>query len=256
MNQVLKKAIETSEKLGMPYKVKGVIYKVDTVVPAEPRIVAYITDEVEYTTILDGTDAIGWDKSGERPLKGVKLPRGLKTIGYRAFLGCSKLERICLPKSVDFIATDAFSKCFKLQSINLNHVGYIGTSAFMYCYALKVVRLKNINRVGSYAFVFCKGLETVDLGHCASIGSYAFQNCESLTQITIPYTVERIDAGAFAGCINLQEIKSRMTHPQLGDKLFHRDLHVKVLEINRKMEPLESARLKNMVTKKANIIYK
>jgi len=42
------------------------------------------------------------------------MPSGIEVIGERCFAGCSRLERILLPKSIKRIAPDAFADCPKL----------------------------------------------------------------------------------------------------------------------------------------------
>ena len=49
----------------------------------------------------------------------VELPKGLKTLGDRAFAGCEKLEAVVLPDSLESAGTDLFKDSPELQSIIL-----------------------------------------------------------------------------------------------------------------------------------------
>ena len=55
--------------------------------------------------------------SGNRNLKTVSLPEGLKTIGKEAFASCTGLGEIRIPGSVETIGSKAFESCSGLTGI-------------------------------------------------------------------------------------------------------------------------------------------
>lgn len=61
----------------------------------------------------------------------ITLPSTIKTIGYRAFYGCSKVSEIVLPEGLESIGKEAFRYCNNLKEINVpSTVTSIGEIAF------------------------------------------------------------------------------------------------------------------------------
>lgn len=101
-----------------------------------------------------------------------KLPQGVTTIGYTAFLGCSSLTSVDIPSSVTSIGDSAFSGCSSLTSVDIPaSVTSINGWAFEDCSALTSV-------------VIPEGVTYIDLT--------AFSGCTSLTSLTIPKSVIRL----------------------------------------------------------------
>lgn len=64
------------------------------------------------------------------------------TIGDSAFLGCTALSNVALPKNTKTIGQTAFSGCTSLTSIILpENVRDIGNKAFNNCTALKSIQI-------------------------------------------------------------------------------------------------------------------
>ena len=71
---------------------------------------------IESCDIANGTKIIAAHAFvGCTSLKNVSLPKTLTSIGMSAFENCSSLERIIIPKSVTHVALDAFSRCAALE---------------------------------------------------------------------------------------------------------------------------------------------
>ena len=51
----------------------------------------------------------------------VKIPKGIKKIGYRAFYGKTGIKRVIIPSTVKNIGKEAFSNCKKLKSVKLSN---------------------------------------------------------------------------------------------------------------------------------------
>ena len=61
----------------------------------------------------------------------ITLPDTIKTIGYQAFYGCSKVAEIVLPEGLESIGKEAFRYCNNLKEINVpSTVSSIGEIAF------------------------------------------------------------------------------------------------------------------------------
>ncbi len=135
----------------------------------------------------------------------IRLPEGLKTIGYSAFAN-SELERISLPGTVSSIGTGIFSGCVSLSDVTLGkYIERIPSYTFYNCSALKDIVLPSYcDGIGSYAFAY-SGIHDISLGGTDYISAYAFYNCSNLTSIWMLHVYD-IDDYAFYNCTNLATI--------------------------------------------------
>ena len=77
-------------------------------------------------------------------VKSITLPAGVKSIGRKAFYGCSKLTSINIPKSVQSIGVGAFDACASITSISIPaSVKLIDYDAFRGCVSLNNLRIED-----------------------------------------------------------------------------------------------------------------
>ena len=77
-------------------------------------------------------------------IKKVIIKKGITSIGWGAFEGCSSLSSIEIPNSVTNIESWAFEGCSSLNSIEIpNSVTSIGWSAFEGCSSLNSIEIPN-----------------------------------------------------------------------------------------------------------------
>ncbi len=180
-----------------------------------------------------------------------EIPASVKSIGDRAFYGCTNLTSITIGNSVTSIGNYAFRNCANLASITIgNSVTSIGNYAFYYCENLTDIvfeensqlssigmyafgYLKNLSSItipdsvtaiGPYAFYYCANLTSVTFGEnsqLSSIGDDAFYNCSGLTSITIPASVTSIGDEAFYNCSNLESITIPNNVTSIGEYAFY-----------------------------------
>ena len=115
-------------------------------------------------------------------IKGEKL----RSIGARAFYGCSLMTSVEIPNSVTEIGAYAFYGCRGLTTVDLPD---------------------NLTQISGNLFASCRGLEEVEIpASVQSIGTYAFSSCDALTNVVIPNTVKTIDSYAFADNVGLSSV--------------------------------------------------
>ena len=156
-------------------------------------------------------------------MKVVRATRYLKSLGTKAFKKCTRLESVELPGVVD-IWSDCFMECELLRDINLGKsVEFIGSEAFSRCYALKalVVDSINLHEIGLGAFKW-SGLSYVDFSKCdlRVIDGECFRGCSSLDTVLLPSICEEICESCFSGCTSLKEITIPSNLVLLGKSAF------------------------------------
>ena len=179
--------------------------------------------------IEGGGDMNGWPSWTEYAslIKSVSLPKGLTSIGYAAFYGCTSLTSITIPDGITRIGTSAFADCTSLTSLELPEsvlsIGMEGafyncgitsplynSHLFAYCppsYSGVYSIPDGITTIASGAFDRCTNLTSVIFpSSLSSIESYAFCRCSNLTSITIPNSVTSIDESTFSYCTSLTSI--------------------------------------------------
>ena len=141
----------------------------------------------------------------------VKLPKYIRSIDNQAFYGCSKLSSIIIVPGVESIGQDAFYRCAALPDIIIpSSVTEIGSSAFQACSSLTTVAFATpckVTSIGGSAFSGCSALEYFSIPSGVSlIEPETFYNCESLAGVSIPSGVSSIRRAAFMQCNALVSI--------------------------------------------------
>ena len=170
----------------------------------------------------------------------IVIPKGVTSIGYKAFMLCDKLTHIALPESISTIDDSAFESCDVLTSIEIPQgVSIIEEFTFSGCENLSsIVIPSSVIRIDGGAFTGCNNLVTVGpiggdyniqfgwtefppnfsfdrIGLSSiitdvvlpegmtSIYHDIFFKCENLSSIIIPSSVTRMENVTFSGCDNL-----------------------------------------------------
>ena len=176
-------------------------------------------------------------------LEDIALPNALRKIGKYAFQNTA-ITSIVLPPYVSEIGVGVFSGCKNLDSVTIKSkiLSSIGTQAFRGCENLKSFTItKSVTSIGTGAFGGCSDIKfvieegntlfsttpggalvdqkgtllgyptgnatTVDFSGISELGENAFYGNSNLTEVTIPASLEKIDAYAFANCVNLTTVK-------------------------------------------------
>ena len=119
----------------------------------------------------------------------------IKTIGARAFKGCSNMTSVTIGAPVTSIGANAFEGCSNLRSINWNATGYpncTSTTSTQPFYNIRT-QITSITFSTNSAFksipnYLCNGmtgLTSINIPrYVTSIGTYSFNGCSNLTSVT------------------------------------------------------------------------
>ena len=164
----------------------------------------------------------------------VDIPNSVTTIDFKAFYGCSSLERVEIPNSVTKIGDKAFQDCTSLTRADIGSgLKTLGTNVFTGCssmdtlyynakqlnanswnyddeYGFHTVGLQvlkigdSVRTIPQYAFYGQDSLTSVEIpGSVTSIGKYAFCRCSGLDSLTLPESITSVSEAAFSGCSSL-----------------------------------------------------
>ena len=151
------------------------------------------------------------------------IPKGVTSIGDRAFENCKSLESVTIHEGVTSIGRSAFSGCTSLASVTIpDSVTSIGNYAFDDCTSLASVTIsEGVTSIGSCAFYRCTSLTSITIPEgVTSIGNNAFKDCTSLASVTIPDSVTSIRDCVFLGCTSLTSVTIPEGVTNIGDWTF------------------------------------
>ncbi len=166
------------------------------------------------------------------------VPKSLKTVtvlGGKAFEadvfnGCSAIENIYLPDTLESVSNSAFAGCDNLI-FNVYEGGkYLGNEKNKYvCLyeltdkSVEIMRMNESARVISDAvFSGCSSLREIALPEeLLAIGFEAFKGCSEITEINIPSGVKSIGDSAFLQCSKLSEVTLHAGLESIGAGAFN-----------------------------------
>lgn len=151
------------------------------------------------------------------------VDENIKTIGAKAFYGCTSLEKITLSEGLEYINDYAFYNCKKVKELVLpDSLQEAGFGMLQGCNELKKLtlpftgksRTKSTNLTYFYGdkygdsagYYTCSVTELIFSENCTAIPLKAAYGCNYLKKVTIPKTVTRIKDSAFYKCYNLENV--------------------------------------------------
>lgn len=133
----------------------------------------------------------GFDSS----LREITIPETVKTIGFRAFYGCTSLSTVTLPQNLKKIGENAFEECAALSDISLpDGLESIEMLAFYFSGIKEIVIPDSVQELGYGAFHTCRKLKKAVVGKGIEVikaGVFGF--CDNLEEIYIPLSVTKIE---------------------------------------------------------------
>ena len=139
----------------------------------------------------------------------------ITSIGSYAFIACTVLEDITIPKSVVRIGEGAFECCvdlinlqFQTEADGTSALRTIEQYAFYGCRSFENIDLpEGLTEIGQYVFTYNFKLVNIKLPNTlTTIGAHFLCCASSLQTLVIPASVTKIDGALFHGCESLREV--------------------------------------------------
>ena len=164
--------------------------------------------KVEFETGSQLTQIPAGCFEGCTKLQEVVLPNTLETIGNSAFSGCTVLKTIKLPNSLISINAGAFSDCAALESIKLPEaLQTIESSAFLNCVKFTELNLPTtVTRFGAQAIKGTSVREIILPEGITELNENQFNGCDSLEHIEIQGSVTKIPSNMINNCSALESV--------------------------------------------------
>ena len=171
----------------------------------------------------------------------------VRSIGSSAFLSCSRLSEVVLPKTIEEIGSNAFDSCTALRKINIPQgIKKIGKGAFNNCIDLETIEFpESLAKIGGCLFSGCKKLKNIKVSpenNSFTDENGVFYSRDRSILISYPagkqqeeYTIEpttrTIYDNAFDECVNLKKIELCPKLTRIGDGAFSRCYSLKSIII-------------------------
>ena len=160
----------------------------------------------------------------EESISVIRFVEPLTTIGADAFNGCTNLQNISLPNSVESVSERAFFNCTNLEAITLGaRLRNCGAKAFNNCINLYSLHISSImdwckitftDKTSNPAYysqallVDGEKITKINIPNgLASLSAYAFCGNIYVDTVAIPSSLQSIGVGAFEECTNLRRVE-------------------------------------------------
>ena len=145
-------------------------------------------------------------------IENVIMQDGLLKVNSQAFIYCSNLKSVYVPKSVSYISNGCvFEECKNLEKIEVDSENQRYSSQDGVLYNKEKTELiaapgkietcnipDTVKIIGNCSFSSCKNLKSVNIPEgVTDIKNRAFEDCSSLSNVTFPNTLKNIDMYAF-----------------------------------------------------------
>ena len=140
-------------------------------------------------------------------------------VADNGFENNTNLTTITLPESIKTVGGKAFYGCSKLSAVTFNGQTAIGDEAFRNCTSLINVSLPSgLKTIGDRAFQNANSITQIEFKDgIESIGAFSFMDCKALTAVRLPNTTKLIGTSAFENCIyNHRTTKTNQKYPSVN----------------------------------------
>ena len=152
-----------------------------------------------------------------------------------AFLGCTSLKSISVPRNATSIGSDCFFNCTSLQSVkNLEQIQTLGAKSFYGCSALEqdiymplLTQMKANSSSNDFAYFVSSGITKFVAPNLAESNTFNangalswFANCKNLREVNLG-KVDGIQCRAFYNCTALEHIEGIQDVVTVGPNAFY-----------------------------------
>ncbi len=190
--------------------------------------------------------------SGCRSLENIKLGSNIKSIGKEAFYNCVSLKEIVIPQSVTSIDSKTFEGCSNLERVHWEPASYNvkkDTDAPFYSLRKQIKFVTFGDKVKSIPSYFLAGMDKVTEvslpGSLNTIEACAFKGCSALKTIAFSNNVQSIGQEAFADCEVLDSILISNNVKTIGAGAFKNCRQLSVITIGSGLKELSKEIFKN-----------
>lgn len=236
------KSIEVSENNPYFSSSDGVLYD-----KQKTKLIAYPAFKTaESYTVPESVKEIDDSAfAGCATVQKINLPEGLEKIGESAFEN-SGITSVVIPKFVESISRDSFSRCEKLKSVTIQQgVSKIEIGAFSGCASLESISLPDsIEYIAPYVFQDCTALKSIKFPEkIFQISFGCFFNCSSLEKVELPVSLKNINTAAFNGCSSLKEINLPESLRSINESAFYDCESLKSITVPESVKVIEASGL-------------
>lgn len=215
---------------------------------------------------LPGTvDTIGKWAFGRSSVARITFPSNLKKIDDYAFVGCSGITELFIPRTVQEFGKGIFIECSSVETFVTPFLGktvdvssnadlkyFFSDGKADVPFSLKKVRILTGTKIGDNAFSGCNHLTSIEIPDgITSIGDSAFSNCSSLESFDLPDGITSIGDSAFSNCSSLQSLDLPDSVTEIGSYALA-GIEIKTITIPAKVKEISeslfsSAKIENVV---------
>jgi hypothetical protein len=140
-----------------------------------------------------------------------------------AFGCCSSLVTVVLQEGLQFIGIQSFQSCISLKEIDVpSTVVKIEWGAFRDCHQLSRVGLKDglLDQLDTYAFTRCYSLPSISLPCSIESIEASFSNCRALVDVRLAEGLKTFLDRSFEDCTALKLVELPSTLEEIGKRAF------------------------------------
>lgn len=172
-------------------------------------------------------------------LRKLNIPIGVTSLGQYVLGYCRSLEYAIIPAECTSIGTSCFTDCYYLKNLLLGYgTTTLGDSILINCSTINYIIIPNsVTTLGASTFYNSSIVKAKISDNVTTIPTNTFASCAKLQEVIFSNSITSVGNSAFSDCVNLSSISIPNTVASLGDSSFYFCPYLKVMTVNRFLEP-------------------